>query len=310
MERLSVIYSCPLWILRLWEKTYSAEVIETMLKDFQQEKPLTIRCCLNRTDPEALKEQLEAEGVQVEQHPYLPYALRISGYDYLEDLKTFREGLFTVQDISSMLAGELAAPEKGARILDVCAAPGGKSLHLAEKLELAGGGTVEARDLTEYKTELIRENISRSGLTNITAVCRDASVFDETMAEKADIVIADLPCSGLGVIGKKADLRYNSSPEGIESLICLQRKILSCVRAYVKPGGTLVYSTCTVNDGENIENVRWFLREYPEFSPADIREELCPQLAGSVEEKGCIQLLPGVHESDGFFIAKLVKRRK
>ena len=310
MERLSVIYSCPLWILRLWEKTYRAEVIETMLKDFQQEKPLTIRCCLNRTDPEALKEQLEAEGVQVEQHPYLPYALRISGYDYLEDLKTFREGLFTVQDISSMLAGELAAPEKGARILDVCAAPGGKSLHLAEKLELAGGGTVEARDLTEYKTELIRENISRSGLTNITAVCRDASVFDETMAEKADIVIADLPCSGLGVIGKKADLRYNSSPEGIESLICLQRKILSCVRAYVKPGGTLVYSTCTVNDGENIENVRWFLREYPEFSPADIREELCPQLAGSVEEKGCIQLLPGVHESDGFFIAKLVKRRK
>ena len=310
MERLSVIYSCPLWILRLWEKTYSAEVIETMLKDFQQEKPLTIRCCLNRTDPEALKEQLEAEGVQVEQHPYLPYALRISGYDYLEDLKTFREGLFTVQDISSMLAGELAAPEKGARILDVCAAPGGKSLHLAEKLELAGGGTVEARDLTEYKTELIRENISRSGLTNITAVCRDASVFDETMAEKADIVIADLPCSGLGVIGKKADLRYNSSPEGIESLIRLQRKILSCVRAYVKPGGTLVYSTCTVNDGENIENVRWFLREYPEFSPADIREELCPQLAGSVEEKGCIQLLPGVHESDGFFIAKLIKRRK
>lgn len=310
MERMSVMYSCPVWILRLWNQTYGLEQIEAMLKDFQREKPLTIRCCLNRTTPSDLKKQLEAEGLTVSGHPYLSYALQISGYDYLEDLKAFREGLFVVQDISSMLAGELAAPKKGAKVLDVCAAPGGKALHVAEKLYIEGEGHVEARDLTEYKTELIRENIRRTGLDNITAVCRDASVLDETRIGWADVVIADLPCSGLGVIGKKPDLKYNATPEGIESLIRLQRKILECAQAYVKPGGTLLYSTCTINAGENIENVHWFLNKYPDFSPGTIRESLCEQLSKDVVEKGCIQLLPGVHNSDGFFIAKLTKRRK
>ena len=267
LERLSVTYSCPVWILRLWEQTYSMDWIETMLKDFQKEKPLTVRCCLNRTDSGHLKEMLEAEGVTVRPHPYLPYALQIAGYDYLEDLKAFRDGLFAIQDISSMLAGELAAPKKGDMVLDVCAAPGGKALHAAEKLCLVGGGQVEARDLTEGKVELIRENIRRSGLENITAACHDASVLDETMVQKADVVIADLPCSGLGVIGKKPDLKYHASLEGIESLIRLQRAILDCAQAYVKPGGTLLYSTCTVNAGENIENVRWFLEKYPSFLP-------------------------------------------
>ena len=169
-------------------------------------------------------------------------------------------------------------------------------------------GHVEARDLTEAKVELIRENIERTGLTNISAVCRDASVPDQESAESADLVIADLPCSGLGVIGKKPDLKYKASPDGIESLVRLQREILSCAQSYVKPGGTLVYSTCTVNPAENMDNVHWLLEQYPEFSLDDIHERLCPELQDSVMEKGCIQLLPGVHKSDGFFIARLVKR--
>ena len=336
MEELSVRYSCPEWVLDLWSGSYDIEVIEMMLRDFQKEKPVTIRCCLNRTTPDELKKRLEAEGVKAEIHPYLPYAFQISGYDHLNDLETFQDGLFVVQDISSMLVAEIAAPSAGAQVLDVCAAPGGKALHVAEKLFLAeavcgdaacagnksGGGAaagcgiedqmppghVEARDLTELKVDLIRENIERTGLTNITAVCRDASVPDEAAAESADIVIADLPCSGLGVIGKKPDLRYKASPDGIDSLVRLQRQILSCAQDYVKPGGTLVYSTCTVNPAENMDNVHWLMEQYPEFILDDIRGKLCPELRDNVMENGCIQLLPSVHKSDGFFIARLVRK--
>ena len=126
MEALSVRYSCPEWILKLWQQEYEPDVIEAMLRDFQEEKPLTIRCCLNRMTPEELKTRLEQEGVTVTRHPYLLYAFEITGYDHLEGLESFREGLFAVQDVSSMLAGEVADPQRGAYVIDVCAAPAGK----------------------------------------------------------------------------------------------------------------------------------------------------------------------------------------
>lgn len=308
IQALAVKYSCPEWLIRLWQQSYSDDVIEKMLMDFQQEKPITIRCCLNRTTPGELEQNLQEEGVTAEPHPYLPYAFFISGYDHLEGLESFQEGLFAVQDISSMLVGELAAPSEGDSVIDVCAAPGGKALHVAEKLALAGGGHVEARDLTEYKTDLIRDNIARAGLDNISAVCRDASVPDKDRAGTADIVIADLPCSGLGVLGKKTDLKYKASLEGIKSLTGLQREILSCAQELVRPGGVLMYSTCTVNPAENLDNVHWFLQEYPEFVQDDIKGKLCADLQDSVQEKGCIQLLPGIHKSDGFFIARLIRK--
>lgn len=327
---LSVRYSCPEWIIELWKQSLGEDVIETMLADSQRVKPVTVRCCLNRTAPEAFAGIMEKEGVKAEPHPYLPYAFSLSGYDHLDSLDSFREGLFMVQDVSSMLVGELADPQSGERVIDVCAAPGGKALHIAEKLYVkekqckekapAGDavmgesaplrGHVEARDLTEYKTDLIRKNIERSGLPNISAVCMDASVPDPASAGSADIVIADLPCSGLGVLGRKTDLKYKASPEGIQSLVELQRKILSCAKEYVRPGGVLIYSTCTVDPAENMDNVHWFLGQYPEFSLDDISGRLCPELRDSVTEKGGIQLLPGVHQSDGFFIARFVKRKK
>lgn len=314
IKRLSVQYSCPEWIIRLWEETYELPLIETMLKDFQTEKPTAIRCCRSRITPEQLKKRLEEENVVVEKHPYLQDALLISKYDYLESLSAFREGLFVVQDISSMLVGELAHVQAGSQVIDLCAAPGGKALDIAERILVKErnnpgcSGHVEARDLTEYKVSLIEENIERMGLGNVTAVCQDASVYDEKSVEKADIVIADLPCSGLGVLGRKNDLKYKASLEGIDSLVQLQRKILSCAASYVKPGGELIYSTCTVNPKENIENVHWFLKEFSEFYVDDIREDLCSELRKSVTENGCIQLLPGIHKSDGFFIARLRKK--
>lgn len=317
---LSVRYSCPEWIIRYWQKTWSGDVIEKILEDFQREKPLTVRCCLDRTTPERLKEQFAREGVRAETHPYLPYALCISGFDHLEALESFREGMFAVQDISSMLAGEIADPRKDDFVIDVCAAPGGKALHVAEKLALAGGGRVQARDISERKVELIRENIRRlsgaAGAENpampgnvaVDAVCMDAAVLDEASVGKADLVIADLPCSGLGVLGKKPDLKYRVTQESVEELAQLQRKILTCAREYVKPGGVLLYSTCTISRAENMDNVHWFLEQFPEFAPDPIGERLCPELRDSVQEEGCIQLLPGVHKCDGFFIARLKKK--
>jgi 16S rRNA (cytosine967-C5)-methyltransferase len=171
----------------------------------------------------------------------------------------------------------------------VCAAPGGKSSHLAEKL--GGTGMVEARDLTEYKVSLIEENIARHGLENMNAVQKDATVYDEASEEKADVLICDLPCSGLGVMGKKTDIRYKMTKEKQKELVHLQRNILDTVHTYVKKGGVLIYSTCTIHQDENSGNVAWFIEKYPEF------EVLFSE-----------QIFPGEEYHDGFFIAKL--RRK
>ncbi|MBQ8627143.1 MAG: methyltransferase domain-containing protein, partial [Agathobacter sp.] len=200
-----------------------------------------------------------------------------------------QEGLFYIQDISSMMVAETAQPQEGNYIIDVCAAPGGKASHLAEKLK--GTGVVEARDLTEYKVSLIEENIERHGLVNMKAVQMDATVFDKDSEEKADILICDLPCSGLGVMGKKTDIRYKMTAEKQAELVKLQRQILDTVHSYVKRQGTLVYSTCTIHRNENEGNVAWFLDKYPEFEL--ISEE---------------QMFPGDTYHDGFFIAKLMRK--
>lgn len=307
LQRLSIQYSMPEWILNLWLKAYDSDIVEQMLQAFQRETPLTIRCNLRMVTPKQLKEHLEAEGVTVQVHPYLEYAFHISEFDYLGDLESFQNGEFSVQDISSMLVSELAAPKEGDYVIDVCAAPGGKSLHMAEKLN--GSGHVEARDLTEYKVSLIQENIERTGLSNVEAVQQDALIFDEASVGKADIVLADLPCSGLGVLAKKTDLKYKATKEGADSLAKLQREMLKNVQAYVKDEGKLVYSTCTINPAENMDNIHWFLNQYPEFELIDIHGLLCEELQKDVKENGCIQLLPGVHQSDGFFLACMKKRK-
>ena len=214
-----------------------------------------------------------------------------------------------MQDISSALVGELAAPKKDSYVMDVCAAPGGKSLHIADKLQ--GTGCVEARDLTYQKVALIEENASRMGTVNVKAVQWDATEFDPASENKADLVIADLPCSGLGIIGRKPDIRYNVTKEQTRELAKLQREILSVVWRYVKPGGTMVFSTCTVDPAENEENVRWILSQLP-FEPVDLTDRIGDALAETLLEdtrkKGYVQLLPGFYPGDGFFIS--VFRRK
>ena len=154
---------------------------------------------------------------------------------------------------------------------------------------------------------MIRDNAERLGVTNVTVSVKDACVYDEASKEKADVLLADLPCSGLGVLSKKTDIKYRMSKEQQQELQELQRKILSTAEAYVKPGGTLVYSTCTINRGENEENVRWFLSHFP-YEAVSLDDCLPEKLRSETTKQGYLQLLPGVHQCDGFFIAKF--RRK
>lgn len=287
---LEVKYSMPQWIVKQWINDYGMEKTEQILKGFDRENPLSIRTNTLKCTPEELRDKLKTEGVTVEPVKDLDYAFYISGFDYLNGLQSFEDGLFYVQDVSSMMAAELAAPKENDYVIDVCAAPGGKSTHLAEKLK--GTGMVEARDLTDYKVDLIRDNIDRHELHNMKAVLMDATSYDEASVNKADVLICDLPCSGLGVLGRKTDIRYKISPEQEKELMELQRQILDTVHQYVKPGGTLVYSTCTIDKMENEDNVRWFADKYKDFV---LKEER--------------QLLPGQLGGDGFFLAKFIREK-
>lgn len=300
-DTLSERYSMPEWIVSMWEQQYGIEKTTCMLRAFLEPKKLTVRCNMTHNTVEELKEKLCAEGVTAVSAPYVHSALYISDFDMLYSLDTFRQGDFQVQDVSSMLVALAAQPKAGNTVIDVCAAPGGKALHVADMLHQTGH--VIARDLTDYKTQLIEENAQRCGFENIDVQVWDASQLDETMEEQADIVLADLPCSGLGVIGKKADIKYRMTSEQMEKLQKLQRQILDKVYRYVKIGGTLIYSTCTVSCMENQENVRWLLDNYP-LEPVSLEGCEGFEMEASTLQEGYVQLLPGVDQTDGFFIAK------
>lgn len=307
-ESLWVKYSVPQWLAELWISQYGQETAEVMLRASFENQKTTVRLNLSKASREEIKAILKKDQVTAEDCPYPDYALYLSGYDYLEDLEAFRMGLIQVQDLNSMLAAEIAGVKPGDRIIDVCAAPGGKCLHLADML--MGTGHVEARDVSRYKTDLIEENIRRTGCGNIEAQVWDACMLHEESVGKADIVLADVPCSGLGVIGKKSDLKYRVTRESIEELKKLQREILSVVWQYVKPGGTLIYSTCTVNSAENQENVDWFVNQYPfqkesllPFFPEELKARL--KDGGKEADQGTMTFLQGIYPGDGFFLARL-----
>jgi 16S rRNA (cytosine967-C5)-methyltransferase len=281
---ISEKYAMPEWIVEDFTERFGEEKTEEILAAFLNAHDTTIRTNTAVVSPEELRAHLEAEGVTVKPVKELPYAFQISDYDHLSSLKAFQDGEFYIQDLSSMMVAERAGVEANQEVLDVCAAPGGKSLHVAELLK--GTGSVRSRDLTEMKVDLIRENIERSNMKNMVAEVWDARELDEKLMEKEDIVIADLPCSGLGIIGKKPDIKYRITREDQESLQALQREILSTVHQYVKPGGTLVFSTCTICKLENEDNVEWFQEQFKDFTLESME-----------------QILPGKDYMDGFFIS-------
>ncbi|MCI8516858.1 MAG: 16S rRNA (cytosine(967)-C(5))-methyltransferase RsmB [Hungatella sp.] len=296
----SIRYGMPRWILELWRETYPEETVRAMMSSFLEKSPFTVRLSVNRAGRAQILESLARQGVTVKDSGYTDDVVFLEGIDYLEKLEAFCEGWIHVQDLGAAMIAAAAAPQKGDYCIDVCGAPGGKSLHVADLLD--GTGFVEVRDLSPAKVALIQENIDRSGYANIKAVEWDALVFSPESAEKADLLIADLPCSGLGILGRKPDIKYRMTPEAVEELVRLQRRMLSVVWQYVKPGGTLVYSTCTVDKKENEENAAWFVENYP-FRAVNIEGRLGEMLQSDTMKQGYLQLLPGTYPGDGFFLA-------
>ncbi len=284
---LCVRYSMPEWITKRFLEAYGPERCERILAAYLKKRPLCVRVDTRRLSPQEVRASLEARGIRVSADPRLSCALWLEGVDGLEAVPEFSDGTLYAQDVASMMAVVLADPQPGDRVLDLCAAPGGKSIHAAQRME--GTGEVTARDRTESKVARIRENIRRCRVSNVRAEVWDALVFDPEREESEDVVLADLPCSGLGVIGHKPDIKYRVRPEDIPELAARQREILERAARYVRPGGTLLYSTCTMTEEENQGNARWLSERFPEFSLSEERQFL--------PDEGC----------DGFYIAKFKK---
>lgn len=309
-EYLSVKYSMPAWLVELWLEEYGSSATETLLEGLLRIHPvyLRFRADLPKEEQDRLTARMEALGAAVRPSGYLPGIYAVENIEGLHKLPGFAEGAFVVQDVSSALAVEAAGIKKGDFVMDICAAPGGKCILASEK-----AGQVLARDVSEAKVSLIRENLERMGRTNVAAQVYDAAVTDESYLEKADVVLMDVPCSGLGVLGKKRDIKYHVTKERMESLVGLQREIVEKSWRYVKPGGILLYSTCTIHRAENEDMVRWITEQFP-FEPVSVRDALPEALLARVQMLGCspddgwIQMLPGHMESDGFFFAKLRRR--
>ncbi len=302
IKYLSVIYSMPEWIVKDFIESYGYNTAKNILTYFLEEKKTKIRVNLNKTTVDELTELLNKQNIETKMGKYLPYALDISNYSHVNGINEFLNGLFTIQDESSMLVGEVANPKQGDFIIDICAAPGGKTTHLAEKLQ--NTGKISSRDVSDLKVSLIEENVKRLGLLNVETKTFDGLILDKDYIDSADIVIADLPCSGLGVIGKKPDIKYRTTKEDVKNLSLLQRDILKVAKNYVKKDGILIYSTCTLQKEENIENVIWFTDNFP-FRLESLDPYIPKDLQCDSTKSGYLELIPGGSQTDGFFIARL-----
>lgn len=335
---LSVKYSMPEWIVDMWTAQLGLEKTELVLSGLLKEHAVTVRF---RDVPEitgvdmetavnAVRKAIDSQGGKMERHPYLPYAYKLSGTDDITRLPYYQNGAFVVQDAGSMLAvtaigietyiikayinrkninrknenqGGNCDKNTPVRVLDLCAAPGGKSMLAADMLEKCGVNyAVIARDISESKLGLMRENFDRCGLRHAAASVGDALVKDEELIGTADIVIADVPCSGLGVVGRKRDIKYNVTPEMTADISRLQRQILQAAAAYLKPEGRLLFSTCTINQNENEKNFAWIKNEL-KLTPVSLDAALPESLHTDTTREGYLQLLPGIHDTDGFFIS-------
>ena len=309
---LSRKYSMPEWIIRMWNRQFSPEETEKLLASFLEVRPVTIRFDDRITEEQrdSILSQFTQLGVGVRKGHYLPYCYELTGTDSISKLPGYREGSWTVQDESSMMVAEAAGLTGGETVYDVCAAPGGKATHCAGKLlAIAETGTVHAFDLSKGKVTLIEKSARRMRLSNLIAEQRDAlAPVPEEEKGKADVLLCDLPCSGLGVIGRKRDIKYHVSGKQLEELHELQKEILTNVVQYLKEGGTLIYSTCTINRGEN-EEIAEFIEKELGFEPDPLASHLPAGIPGIEEgpEGNRLQMLPHVHGTDGFFLARFKK---
>lgn len=284
-EYMSIKYSTPKWLCEKMKKDYPDQYKQILEGSFA-DRDTSIRVNTTKITRDDLKKLIETGDITVEYGSYDDKALLVSGYDFIKKIPGYRQGYFSVQDESSMCAVRAADIKPGDIVIDVCAAPGGKTTCAAEYLN--GKGKIYSMDISMDKLTLIEDNVSRLGFDNVEIRCHDATKPLKDM--KADVVIADLPCSGLGIIGRKNDIKYRIKEEQLNELRELQRQILNVVSEYVVSGGTLLYSTCTINPDENQNNVAWFLENKQEYK--------------LIEERLFLQ---GVDNCDGFYYAIMKK---
>ena len=294
-------YSHPAELITLLKGSVEKSKMEPMLRANNAIPDTVVQVNTLKTTAEDLVARLAEEGVAAQPHGWLRDCLVLSGMGNLEQLPAFREGAFYVQDAAARLSVLCADLRPGSRVLDCCSAPGGKSF--AASIAMDGTGTITSCDIHPHKIALIENGAARLGLNNISARVQDASEFVSEWENQMDTVIADVPCSGYGIIRKKPDIRYKNHAE-MASLPELQLKILENQAKYVKPGGLLLYSTCTVLKRENEDVVRGFLENHPEF----VTEPLPLPDCFPKNESGMLTLVPGEYDTDGFFICRLRRR--
>ncbi len=307
VEYLSVKYSYPEWMIDNFTGLFG--ITETVKMLEANMLPPSISVCANtlKTTPALLKAELEGEGVVVGETRILKQITTVTGTSDMTGLGTFKNGLFHVIDESSALAVKALDPTPGSVVLDLCSAPGGKAVLMSQLMQ--NTGKITACDIHGHKAELIKQTAERLGCDNIETVISDATVINEKYIGAADFVLVDAPCSGLGLVGKKPDIKYTKAKGDIAALAKLQREILETAANYVKPGGVLLYSTCTLTAEENRGNAEWFLEKFG-FEKCELDEFAAEhELPEQAVAGGFITILPHYFGTDGFFISKFKKRR-
>jgi 16S rRNA (cytosine967-C5)-methyltransferase len=299
-EDLSIQYSHPRWLVDAFLRRLGEEGTRALLTCHNGQTPTVAQVNTCRASTQAVRQALTAAGVEATPHPWLKDCLELQGTGSLEELEPFQRGEFYIQDAAARLAVLAAEPKPDMEVLDACAAPGGKSFAAA--IAMGDAGEILSCDIHPHKQALIEKGAERLGLSSVHPETRNAKERLQAWEGRFDLVLADVPCSGLGILRKKPDIRYKD-PKPLKGLPAVQRAILDNVGAYVKPGGALLYSTCTLLERENEDVVRAFLDTHREFTLEALN---LPEPVGRVEA-GFLTLWPHIHGTDGFFIAKLRK---
>ncbi|SET36615.1 16S rRNA (cytosine(967)-C(5))-methyltransferase RsmB [Paenibacillus sp. NFR01] len=303
-EEISIRHSHPLWMVKAWAAEYGIDAAEAMCAANNEPPAASVRVNTTMISRDKLLEQMLAQGLDATPSPVSPYGIVVKGGGNLALTSWYEDGYLSVQDESSMLVAEAVAPEPGMSVLDCCAAPGGKTAHMAELMK--DEGRIYANDLHEHKAKLIAEQAQRLGLDCVEAGTGDALELARRFAPGSfDRILLDAPCSGLGVIRRKPDLKWRKQPEDVSAIAGLQLELLQSVSGLLKPGGVLVYSTCTTEQAENGAVVAEFLRNNSGFAAAELPEALRERLSPPALDAGGLQILPQHFGSDGFFIARI-----
>jgi 16S rRNA (cytosine967-C5)-methyltransferase len=305
IKRLSIEYSHPEWFVNKYIKTYGEEFVRELMGVNNTPPELTIRINTLKCTKEELVDKLSSKGIECLDGK-IEESLILKGYSMIERSEELNEGLFTIQDESSMLAVKVLNPEPGEKLLDLCSAPGGKATHMAQLMK--NRGEITAFDIHEHKMKLINQNASRLGIDIIKTYLKDSSIYNDEFFDYADRILVDAPCSGLGLIRKKPEIRWTVKPQDILELQKIQIEILKNDAKYIKKGGILVYSTCTITQEENEDIIKMFLNENSNFKLENICDYIPESIKADTCSSGYIKLFPNVHKSDGFFIAKLIRK--